>query len=143
MSDGPHRAEVQPQIDEIKQRLGTLESKVESESSLRAMMDLDQAKLTARFDAQDRLLRALGVTQSDHTRRLTRLEAGVRLLDARVTEGQAHLAEGLTHLHDRQTRLEAGQTRLEAGQSRMETGQSRMEDSLQSVLTLLQSGSGR
>jgi hypothetical protein len=42
------------------------------------MMDLDQATLTRRFDAQDKLLRALSVTQSEHTARLTRLEEGQR-----------------------------------------------------------------
>ena len=49
---------------------------MDSEAGLRAMMDLDQAALTARFDAQDHLLRALAITQSEHTRRLTRLEDG-------------------------------------------------------------------
>jgi hypothetical protein len=65
----------------------------------------------------------------------TRLETKVNVLtirmsnlDFKVTEGQEHLAEGLTHLNERQTRLEAGQ--------------SRMETSLQTVLTLLQAGSG-
>jgi chromosome segregation ATPase len=141
---------------EIYQRLDALESKVGSESSLRAMMDQDQATLTTRLDVQDNLLRALSVTQSEHTARLTGLEDGVRHLamgqvhlaegqtrletkvnvltirmsnlDFKVTEGQEHLAEGLTHLNERQTRLEAGQ--------------SRMETSLQTVLTLLQAGSG-
>jgi hypothetical protein len=42
------------------------------------MMDLDQASLTVRLDAQDNLLRALAITQSDHTSRLTRLEDGQR-----------------------------------------------------------------
>jgi hypothetical protein len=42
------------------------------------MMDLGQATLTVRLDAQDNLLRALSITQSDHTSRLTRLEEGQR-----------------------------------------------------------------
>jgi hypothetical protein len=42
------------------------------------MMDLDQATLTVRLDAQDNLLRALSIPQSDHTSRLTRLEEGQR-----------------------------------------------------------------
>jgi hypothetical protein len=44
---------------------------MDHESDLRAMMDLDQASLSARLDAQDRLLRALSRTQSDHTAQLT------------------------------------------------------------------------
>ena len=62
------------ELDEIRRRLHTLESRMDSESDLRAMMDLDQASLSARLDAQDQLLRALSLTQSDHTARLTRVE---------------------------------------------------------------------
>ena len=53
-------------------------------------MDLDQASLSARLDAQDQLLRALSATQSDHTARLTRVE-------------------------DRLTRVEGGVVRVESG----------------------------
>ncbi len=67
------------------------------------MMDQDQARLTARLDAQDRLLRALSVTQSDHTARLVRLEDG-------------------------QQRLESGQQRLESGQQRLEERTERLEE---------------
>jgi hypothetical protein len=70
---------------------------MDSEPGLRAMMDLDQAALTARFDAQDNLLRALAITQSEHTRRLTRLEDGQR-------------------------RLEGGQLKLEGAVGRVEVG---------------------
>jgi hypothetical protein len=48
------------------------------------MMDLDQASLTMRLDAQDNLLRALSITQSDHTSRLTCLEDGHRRLEEAV-----------------------------------------------------------
>ena len=72
------------ELDEIRRRLDVLESRMDSEASLRAMMDLDQASLTARFDVQDSLLRALAITQSDHTKRLTRLEDGQRRLETAV-----------------------------------------------------------
>ena len=75
-----------------------------SESDLRAMMDLDQASLSARLDAQDRLLRALSHTQSDHTARLTRLE-----------EGQIRLEGRMTRVEDRLTRVEVGLGRVESG----------------------------
>ncbi len=88
---------------------------MDSESDLRAMMDLDQASLTARLDAQDNLLRALSITQSDHTSRLTRLE-----------EGQRSLAEG-------QHSLAGGQRRLESTVGRVEIG-------IQTILTMLQDG---
>jgi hypothetical protein len=85
------------EMDDIRRRLDALESRMDSEAGLRAMMDLDQAALTARFDAQDNLLRALAITQSEHTRRLTRLEDGQR-------------------------RLEGGQLKLEGAVGRVEVG---------------------
>ena len=69
---------VPDELDRIRERLTALENRMDSESGLRAMMDLDQASLTVRLDAQDNLLRALAITQSDHTSRLTRLEEGQR-----------------------------------------------------------------
>jgi hypothetical protein len=69
---------VPDELDSIRERLTALENRMESESGLRAMMDLDQASLTVRLDAQDNLLRALAITQSDHTSRLTRLEDSQR-----------------------------------------------------------------
>lgn len=62
------------ELDDIRDRLAALEARLDSESGLRAMMDLDQASLTTRLDAQDNLMRALSITVSDHTSRLTRLE---------------------------------------------------------------------
>ena len=107
------------ELDEIRQRLDALESRMDSEAGLRAMMDLDQASLTARFDAQDHLLRALAVTQSEHTRRLSRLEDGLRRLEG----GQRN--------------LESGQRNLESGQRKLEGAVGRVEVGLQTVLTLL------
>jgi septal ring factor EnvC (AmiA/AmiB activator) len=103
---------VPDELDEIRQRLDTLESRLNSESGLRAMMDLDQATLTVRLDAQDNLLRALSITQSDHTSRLTRLEDGHR-------------------------RLEEGHRRLEDGQHRLEDTVARVETGIHAILTLL------
>jgi septal ring factor EnvC (AmiA/AmiB activator) len=70
---------------EIRPRLDSLEGRLNSEASLRAMMDLDQAALTTRLDAQDNLLRALAVTQSEHTSRFRRLEEGHGRLEQAVT----------------------------------------------------------
>jgi hypothetical protein len=69
---------------EIPQRLDSLEDRMNSEASLRAMMDLDQARLTVRFDAQDNLLRALAVTQSEHTARFRRLEQAVSRVETGI-----------------------------------------------------------
>jgi chromosome segregation ATPase len=105
------------ELDEIRRRLDVLESRMDSESSLRAMMDLDQATLTARLDAQDNLLRALAITQSDHTRRLTRLEDG-------------------------QQRLEGTVGRLEGRVDSLQGAVARVEVGLQTIITLLSNDHG-
>ena len=46
--------------------------RVDGGESLRAMMDRDLADIKQRMDAQDHLLQALHITQSNHTQRLTR-----------------------------------------------------------------------
>jgi predicted nucleic acid-binding Zn-ribbon protein len=105
------------ELDEIRRRLDVLESRMDSESSLRAMMDLDQATLTARLDAQDNLLHALAITQSDHTRRLTRLEDG-------------------------QQRLEGTVGRLEGRVDSLQGAVARVEVGLQTIITLLSNDHG-
>ena len=45
------------------------------------MMDRDLADLKQRMDAQDLLLQALHVTQSNHTQRLTRIEDGLSRIE--------------------------------------------------------------
>jgi chromosome segregation ATPase len=117
------------ELDEIRRRLDVLESRMDSEAGLRAMMDLDQASLTVRLDAQDNLLRALAVTQSEHTRRLTRLEDGHR----RLEEGQQRLEEGQQRLEEGQQRLEGAQQRLEGAQQRLEGAQQRLEGTVAQV----------
>jgi chromosome segregation ATPase len=121
------------ELDEIRRRLDALENRMDSEAGLRAMMDLDQAALTARFDAQDNLLRALAITQSEHTRRLTRLEDGQQRLEG----GQQRLEGGQQRLEGGQQRLEGGQQRLEGGQRKLEGAVGRVEVGLQTILTLL------
>jgi len=84
------------EFSHLEQRVTRLEDRVESESGLRAMMDLDQSRVIARLDAQDRLLQALANTQRDHTARLSRLEDGQQ----RVEEGQRQLVQTVGTVHD-------------------------------------------
>jgi chromosome segregation ATPase len=58
----------------VDDRLGRLETKVETEAHLRAAMDKDMGNLHAEFRAQRSMLQALHDTQQDHTARLTRVE---------------------------------------------------------------------
>src|SRR5215475_2168712 len=97
------------EFSDLGQRVTRLEERVEAESGLRAMMDLDQSRIMARLDAQDRLLQALADTQSDHTARLTRVEEG-------------------------QLRLEEGQLRLEEGQQQLVQTVGTVKDGIESIL---------
>jgi exonuclease VII small subunit len=124
---------VPDELNEIRQRLDSLESRLNSEAGLRAMMDLDQATLTARLDAQDTLLRALAVTQSEHTSRFRRLEEGHR----RLEEGHRRLEEGHHRLEEGHRRLEEGHHRLEEGHGRVEAAVTRVETGIQAILGLL------
>jgi len=110
---------VSEELDEIRRRLDVLESRMDSEASLRGMMDLDQASLVTRFDAQDKLLRALAVTQGDHTRRLARLE------------------DRFDRLEDKVDRLEGKVGGLEGGQRDLQGAVARVEVGLQTIITLL------
>jgi hypothetical protein len=62
--------------DSLESRVGTLETKVGTEAHLRAAMDKDMGTLSAKFGVQEKLIQAISLTQSDHTKRLTRLEVG-------------------------------------------------------------------
>jgi chromosome segregation ATPase len=125
---------------------------MDSESDLRAMMDLDQASLSARLDAQDRLLRALSDTQSDHTAWLTRIDGRVTniegqltRIDGRVTniEGQLTRIDGrITKLEGNMTRVEGRLTRVEDRLTRVEGGVARVESGVQAILALLQGNNG-
>jgi chromosome segregation ATPase len=62
------------ELEDVQQQRAALAGRVDGIEGLRAMMDRDLADLKQRMDAQDLLLQALHVTQSNHTRRLTRIE---------------------------------------------------------------------
>jgi septal ring factor EnvC (AmiA/AmiB activator) len=62
------------ELEDVRQQLAALTARVDGIEGLRAMMDRDLADLKQRMDAQDLLLQALHVTQSNHTQRLTRIE---------------------------------------------------------------------
>jgi hypothetical protein len=66
---------------------------MESEASLRAMMDQDQATLKTQFAAQGKLMRAVATTQGEHSRLLARLEDKVTGLDSKVTRLETNLEE--------------------------------------------------
>jgi chromosome segregation ATPase len=73
------------ELEDVRQQLAALTARVDAIEGLRAMMDRDLADIKQRMDAQDLLLQALHVTQSNHTQRLTRIEERVTRIEERVT----------------------------------------------------------
>jgi hypothetical protein len=84
-------------LDLVEHRLDAVESRMNAEAGLRAMMDLDQATLTARLDAQDHLLRALAVTQSEHGTQLRK-----------VAKEQTRLADEQSQMKNKLAQVEVG-----------------------------------
>jgi peptidoglycan hydrolase CwlO-like protein len=91
-------------LELVEQRLDAVETRINSEAGLRAMMDLDQATLTARLDAQDHLLRAVAVTQSEHGTQLRKLASE----QGRLASEQGRLASEQQRTTSTITRVEAG-----------------------------------
>lgn len=75
--------------DTVETRLGTLETRVDEEARLRAAMDEDMGNLKAEWGAHKKIIQAIADTQSDHTRRLTKLETGVEELRTGLGKVQA------------------------------------------------------
>ena len=95
--------------------------------------DLDQATLTARLDAQDYLLRALSVTQSEHGAQLRKLtDHQVRLADnqAAMADEQTRLADHQAAMADEQTRQATNQAAIADEQTRMAGEQQRTTSAL-------------
>lgn len=124
MPDEP--GDTRQRLDLVEQRLDAVETRINSEAGLRAMMDLDQATLTARLDAQDHLLRALAVTQSEHGSQLRKL-----------TDNQARLADNQAAMADEQTRMADEQTRMAGEQRRTTSTLGRVEAGVRTIIGLL------
>jgi len=80
------------ELEEIRQQLAALTARVARNEGLRAMMDRDLADIKQRMDAQDLLLQALHVAQSNHTQRLARIEETLGRVDATLTGVEAALS---------------------------------------------------
>jgi chromosome segregation ATPase len=91
------------ELEDLRQQLAALTARVDAVEGLRAMMDRDLADIKQRMDAQDLLLQALHVTQSNHTQRLTRIEERLDRIEERITR----VEERLTHLEQAVGRLDA------------------------------------
>jgi chromosome segregation ATPase len=103
--------EVPAELARLRARVTAVEARLENEAGLRAMVDMDQSAITTRLDAQQKLLRALARTQSDHTAQLR--EHGMQLREQ--GERLERVSYRLNQVDDRLERVEAGIGRVEVG----------------------------
>lgn len=96
--------DVPAELAALQARVSAVESRLDQEASLRAMVDTDLSTVSIRLNAQHRMLIALAETQRDHTRMLR--------------EHSDLLREHSELLRDHGQRL----GRLEAGLGRVEVG---------------------
>jgi len=92
-------------------RLGTLETRVAEQASLRAQMDEDMSELRVEFRAQRTLLQALHDTQQEHSATLSEHGAILQEHGAILQEHGAILRDHSAQLND----LRTGQQRIMAG----------------------------
>jgi chromosome segregation ATPase len=76
--------ELRGRQDRLEGRVAVLEATVKEEAGLRAKTDSDLGEMKATLIAHQGSLQALHDTQSDHTRRLTRIEDKVGTIEDRV-----------------------------------------------------------
>lgn len=93
------------ELDELRAEVAALREQVAQEAGLRAAVDRDQSDLSAQLRGQDRLLRALSATQSEHTGAISALMGRVDVLVDEVRSQRAVLS-----------RLHAGQALAASGQ---------------------------
>jgi chromosome segregation ATPase len=125
--------DVPGELAELRARVSAVESRLDAEASLRAMVDMDLSAMSTRLGAQHRLLLALAQTQSDHTRML-REQSGVLAEHSRVladhssvlSDHSSVLAEHSSVLADHTQRL-----------ARIEDRTERVEAGVQAILSLL------
>ena len=125
--------DVPGELAELRARVSAVESRLDAEASLRAMVDMDLSAMSTRLGAQHRLLLALAQTQSDHSRML-REHSGV------LAEHSSVLAEHSSVLADhtqRLARIEDRTQRIEDRTQRIEDRTERVEAGVQAILSLL------
>jgi septal ring factor EnvC (AmiA/AmiB activator) len=83
-----------PTLEDLDQRVTVLEERVDEQARLRARQDRDLSEIVEGVRKQDRLLKALAQTQSEHTRTLA--QHG-KTLDEH-THALAELKGGVTHI---------------------------------------------
>jgi uncharacterized coiled-coil protein SlyX len=121
----------------VDTRLGTLETRVAEQASLRAQMDEDMSELRVEFRAQRTLLQALHDTQQEHSATLREHGAMLRDHGAMLRDHGAILRDHSAQLRDHGAMLRdhsAQLTALQTGQQRIMAGVDAIREMLDRTL---------
>ena len=104
-------SDIRGRQDRLEGRMTQLEAKVELEAGLRAAMDRELGTISAKLNAHQQSLNALQAVQSDHTKRLTRIEDRLTGVQDRLTGVQ----DRLTGVRDRLGNVETDLVTVKTG----------------------------
>src|SRR5579875_3964679 len=117
-------ADMRARQDRLEGRVAVLEATVKEEAGLRAKMDSDLGEMKATLIAHKHSLQALHETQSDHTRRLTRIEDKV----GRVEDSVGKIEDKVGKIEDRVGKIEDRVGKIEDRVGKIEDRVGKIED---------------
>ncbi len=117
-------ADMRARQDRLEGRVAVLEATVKEEAVLRAKMDSDLGEMKATLIAHKHSLQALHETQSDHTRRLTRIEDKV----GKVEDSVGKIEDKVGKIEDRVGKIEDRVGKIEDRVGKIEDRVGKIED---------------
>jgi chromosome segregation ATPase len=114
-------------IGELSARVDLLAGQVKREADLCASRDHDLSNVSEKLRGQERLLQAIGITQSEHTAALRRLSFNVETLDTRFLTLEVRFESLETHFRDLESRFGAVETKVGAMESRFGAVETKVE----------------
>jgi chromosome segregation ATPase len=114
-------------LGNYEERLTTLEERVDMESGLRASIDRDLSTLAQGQTAANKMIQALGNTQSEHTRALNRLNLQLEATGLQLTGVDLRFDGMDRRLHGMDRRLDGIDARLDRMDGRFDGIDARLD----------------
>jgi predicted nuclease with TOPRIM domain len=130
--------------DQTEGRVIVLEDDARIQKRAFADMDRDASDLKVQYGKQKQMLQALADTQSDHTKRLMRLETDVSEVKTKVTRLETDVSEvktKVTRLETDVSEVKTKVTRLETDVSEVKTKLGVVHEGIDTVIDLLNKAS--
>jgi len=105
------------EYEELAGRVAALEERLDQEAGLRASQDRDLSSIERTARAQQHLLQALALTQSEHNEKIDRLDDRLVRVEANVARVEVSLArveENVARVEENVARVESNVARVEA-----------------------------